>query len=71
MESTSELFEPVHRYDKFGNYNVTLKAFSENGCYDSLVVYNALSGSEYFIEFPNAFIPDPNGPSGGRLFDKE
>jgi PKD repeat protein len=63
--STSELFEPVHRYDKFGNYNVTLKAFSENGCYDSLVVYNALSGSEYFIEFPNAFIPDPNGPSGG------
>ena len=28
---------------------------SENGCTDSLIVINAFSGSEYFIEFPKCF----------------
>jgi hypothetical protein len=31
---------------------------------------NAFSGSEYFIEFPNAFIPNPGGPSGGFYSSK-
>ncbi len=68
--STSEQFEPVHRYLKSGNYNITLRVYSENGCSDSLVLYNALSGSGYFIEFPNAFIPNPDGPSGGYYSSK-
>ncbi len=68
--STSELFEPVHRYEKSGNYDISLKVFSENGCADSLVVYNAFSGSSYFIEFPNAFIPNEGGPSGGLYSPK-
>ena len=63
--STSEQFEPLHRYEKYGNYNVSLKVYSENGCSDSLMVLNAFSGSAYFIEFPNAFIPNTGGPSGG------
>jgi PKD repeat protein len=63
--NSSEQFEPLHRYDKFGIYNVSLKVYSENGCSDSLVVFNAFSGSAYFIEFPNAFIPNTAGPSGG------
>lgn len=63
--STSEQFEPDHRYEKYGNYNVSLKVYSENGCSDSLMVLNAFSGSAYFIEFPNAFIPNTGGPSGG------
>ena len=63
--STSEQFEPYHRYEKYGNYNVSLKVYSENGCSDSLMVLNAFSGSAYFIEFPNAFIPNTGGPSGG------
>ena len=63
--NTSELFEPLHKYDKFGNYNVSLTAYSEKGCFDSLRVINAFSGSEYYIDFPNAFIPNPAGPSGG------
>ncbi len=67
---TSELFEPVHRYTKFGNYNVSLKVFSEDACSDSLVVYNALSGSAFFIIFPNAFIPNEGGPSGGVYSSK-
>jgi PKD repeat protein len=66
----SEQFEPMHKYDKFGNYNVLLKVFSEYGCSDSLIVYNAFSGSAYFIEFPNAFIPNPGGPSGGLYSTK-
>jgi hypothetical protein len=31
---------------------------------------NAFTGSEYFIEFPNAFIPNMQGPSGGYYSSK-
>jgi hypothetical protein len=68
--NTSELFEPRHRYLRFGNFNVRLVASSAFGCSDSLTVINAFSGSEYFIEFPNAFIPNPEGPSGGYYSSK-
>jgi PKD repeat protein len=63
--SNSELFEPQHKYDKYGNYNIKLTVFNEYGCTDSILVQNAFSGSKYFIEFPNAFIPNANGPTGG------
>jgi PKD repeat protein len=63
--SASEIFEPWHSYAKHGNYNVGLVAYSDYGCSDSLLIMNTLSGSEYFIDFPNAFIPDEQGPSGG------
>ena len=63
--STSETFEPRHRYAKSGNYNLRLVASSDYGCSDTTAVMNAVSGSEYFIKFPNAFIPDNQGPSGG------
>jgi PKD repeat protein len=66
----ADIFEPAHVYDKFGNYNVRLIAFSAWGCSDSLTVYNALAGSEYFIDFPNAFIPNEDGPSGGYYSSK-
>lgn len=63
--ATSELFEPVHKYSRFGSYDVRLILTSEYGCVDSIFVANAFSGSDYFIEMPNAFIPNPDGPSGG------
>jgi PKD repeat protein len=63
--SSSELFEPHHRYAKFGNYNIGLVVSSDYGCTDSLIILNAFSGSEYFIDFPNAFIPNQEGPTGG------
>ncbi len=63
--TTSNLFEPSHFYRKYGEYNVQLIAFSEQGCSDSLTIFDAYSGSSYFVTFPNAFIPNPNGPSGG------
>jgi PKD repeat protein len=63
--TNSEFFEPRHSYSKFGNYNVKLVVYSDSGCSDSLIVYNAFSGSGYFIDFPNAFLPNTQGPSGG------
>jgi len=68
--SISSLYEPRHKYSKFGNYNVRLIATSQFGCSDTLVFVNAFSGSEYSIEFPNAFIPNPDGPSGGYYSSK-
>ena len=68
--NSSDLFEPRHKYSKFSNYNVRLVILSENGCADSLIVKNAFSGSEYFIDFPNAFIPNPEGSSGGFYSSK-
>ncbi len=63
--SSSDLFEPIHKYMRFGNYNVRLVATSDFGCSDSMTVVNAYSRSEYFINFPNAFVPNSQGPSGG------
>ncbi|MCE5346433.1 MAG: PKD domain-containing protein [Bacteroidales bacterium] len=68
--TTSELFEPTHRYEKFGNFNVRLIVSSEYGCSDSLIVVNAFSDSKYFIDFPNAFIPSTGGPTGGFYSSK-
>ncbi len=61
----SDTFEPIHSYGKPGKYNVSLIAISDNGCSDSVKIDNVLSGSEYYIRFPNAFIPNQLGPSGG------
>jgi PKD repeat protein len=66
----SDLLEPRHTYRKYGNYSVQLVASSESGCSDSLVINNAFSESGCFIQFPNAFIPNANGPSGGYYSPK-
>jgi len=63
--SKSDLFEPLHRYKEYGNYNISLVVSSEYGCSDSLQVKNPFNGSGYYIDFPNAFIPNADGPSGG------
>jgi len=63
---TSEVIEPYHKYARPGNYNIKLTVYSEPGCQDSQTVLNAFSGSGSFIEFPNAFIPNPGGPTGGH-----
>ena len=63
--NNSNAFEPDHKYRKYSNYNVRLIAWSEFGCSDSMLVRNAFAGSGCFINFPNAFIPGSDGPSGG------
>jgi len=63
--TSSGLFEPVHVYREAGNYNISLVVTSEEGCSDTLTVLNAFTGSGNYIKFPNAFLPNLNGPIGG------
>ena len=58
-------YSPVHTYKVSGSYMVKLKVWSEEGCVDSLVVNNPYTNSSCNIKFPNAFSPNPNGPSNG------
>ncbi len=57
--------EPSHRYTTDGPFTIVLKAWSAQGCVDSMVMKDAFGNSLYYIRFPNAFIPNPNGPSDG------
>ncbi|MCU0455928.1 MAG: PKD domain-containing protein [Bacteroidales bacterium] len=61
----SDLFEPRHRYNKPGNYDVRLIAVSPEGCTDTVTTINVASSPGYHITFPNAFTPNLTGPSGG------
>lgn len=63
--SGSTQFEPRHRYEKYDNYNVRLLVKSDNGCIDTALLSNAYTGDQFYIDMPNAFIPNPFGPSGG------
>jgi hypothetical protein len=44
---------------------VQLIATSDDGCSDTLITENVYDGKNYYIRFPNAFIPNPGGPTGG------
>ncbi len=57
--------EPVHYYLKAGEYDVKLKVWSREGCTDSVVIFDAFADNGCQIVFPNAFTPNPNGPSHG------
>ncbi|MGM0464473.1 MAG: PKD domain-containing protein [Bacteroidota bacterium] len=61
----SDEFEPTHFYDKPGSYSVTLKAISRHGCVDSMVMVNAFDDNSCYIKFPNVFVPNDGGPTGG------
>jgi len=61
----SDEFEPSHFYEKPGSYSVTLITISEHGCTDSMVITNAFGDNTCFIKFPNAFVPNEGGPTGG------
>jgi len=61
----SEQTDPLHSYDHSGQYRITLVATSEQGCTDTVQVIYDAGKNPWFIDFPNAFIPNINGPSGG------
>jgi len=77
--TTSDEFQPRHLYKLEGKYNVTLIAGFDYGdkdvdgdgildgniiCYDTIKhELVALAGG--FIKLPNAFTPNPGGPTGG------
>ncbi len=62
---TSEIESPVHVYEKYGKYNVSLVAMSENGCIDSVSLSDAFTDTGCYLRFPNAFTPNIGGPTGG------
>ena len=61
----STLSDPSYRYSQAGRYDVTLVAYSESGCQDSLTINDVFSDKGSFIRFPNAFMPNTGGPTGG------
>lgn len=67
-DSTSSTEEsPEHLYQEAGIYTITLYASNEWGCADTFTLQDAVfADSKGFVDFPNAFIPDPSGPNGGR-----
>jgi PKD repeat protein len=68
--TSSELFEPNHIYSKAGKFTVKMVAVSDFGCTDSVMVKNAFAGTGNYINFPNAFVPNLNGPSNGTYSQK-
>lgn len=61
----STLNDPVHNYKASGAYRISLKVTNEHGCSDTVSKIYSTSRGVHRIEFPNAFIPNKNGPTGG------
>ena len=63
---TSTQLSPVHVFQEVGSYDITLIANNEYNCPDTLTVDDAvLVDIGGYIEFPNAFTPDPLGGTNG------
>jgi len=61
----STLSDPSYRYGHMGNYEVKLVAWSAEGCADSVTVSDLFTDGGMYIRFPNAFVPNSGGPTGG------
>ncbi|MFZ2339144.1 MAG: PKD domain-containing protein [Bacteroidales bacterium] len=60
---TSKVKDPSHKYMTEGIYDVTLWAYSENGCVDSYIISPAVTVLPVGdIRYPTAFTPNKNGP---------
>jgi len=60
----SDVSEPGHIYKTSGEYRILLKVANGSGCIDTVShLFRARSTNK--IEFPNAFIPNQDGPTGG------
>ncbi|NJO90876.1 MAG: PKD domain-containing protein, partial [Chloroflexia bacterium] len=58
--------DPSHYYTKAGTYNISLKAYTENECFDDTTITDAVTVLEPgFVKFPSAFKPNTTGPSDG------
>lgn len=62
---TSGEFEPQHVYREARDHTVKLIAYSEEGCTDTSIIVSPVNKPKNYIEFPNAFFPEQNGPTGG------
>ncbi len=60
---TSHLRDPYHKYTKEGIYDITLHAYSANGCYDSYILSPAVTVEPFGkLVFATVFKPNPDGP---------
>ncbi len=66
--TTSDELNPAHTYPNAGRYSVTLYVWSPEGCPDTIIYddFIELIAGEGSTEFPNAFIWNGAGPSGGH-----
>jgi len=62
---SSEEFSPKHKYEKIGEYQVILQAFSDFGCIDTISSKVKIIPFTFFV--PNAFRPDSDIPEN-RIF---
>jgi PKD repeat protein len=66
--TNSETANPVHKYEKSGNYSVKLIAISEKSCIDSSeIIKIAIKETKYKVSAPNAFTPSLDGPKDGNI----
>ncbi len=65
--NTSTDENPSHTYEEGGVYTITLVAWSEDDCVDTLVQENLIRvvAGEGETKFPNAFVWNGSGPTGG------
>ncbi len=64
--NTSKEKTPTHCYNEKGVYDIKLNVWSQNYCFDSLIIYGFhVEGSKKEILFPNAFVPNPSGENMG------
>ncbi|MDP4207514.1 MAG: PKD domain-containing protein [Bacteroidota bacterium] len=65
--NTSKEFTPTHAYADSGFYTVSLIAWTEHQCSDTLTINNAVHVIEKSkFKFPSAFTPNISGSSDGR-----
>jgi len=75
---TSKLKEPYHKYMKSGVYDITLWAYSDNGCTDKYVLAPAVTVEPAGdVRFSSVFTPNKDGeinltelPTGGDAVDQ-
>jgi len=60
---------PTHTYQQAGFFAVTLYAISAHGCIDSLTYPLIKASEETGVVVPNAFTPNPGGPSADGVYD--
>ncbi len=66
--NTSPAQDATHIYGEEGTFTITLYAWSENDCADTMVQESLITiiAGEGMSEFPNAFVWNGTGPSGGH-----
>jgi gliding motility-associated-like protein len=66
----SSLENPKFYYTVPGKYFITLRVWSEHNCKDDTTAVVPIVVENFGVcKFPNAFSPNPNGPSDGRYIE--